>query len=429
MSRGAKRKNSVSATTKGQIPKKINRGNNHCYVRNIYDPDRESDAPIDENVATGFTSSPNKHILSSEAKLEIIQRMQEWRAAGSKTNKSPIASLCAKFKCNRHYPGRLLKKVASVGTIENQWNSVGRPKVFGPELREQILKIVEHNSNQHETSPARKIRSTLMKQCRGRKVPSEATINRAKREMKFRFVKIKTKPLLNKAMMKDRLKYAKTWHKADWSRNVHIDEKWFTEEKSSSLFVEFCKGMKLKKKFKGVQAETRTQLKKLMYLAAVCESGRVKIIKLDWSGYFKVDKNGVQRQGHVDSTFLLPFWKKIHFAAKKLLGPGVINIVLDRASSHTSKCTQLKLAEIFDNVIVQPPKSPDFNLLDAYVFPQLEKKCNKKGAVSHDEIERAVKAVWKTVTKETMQQAVKRVKTNMGESIGQRGGNFYCEGN
>ena len=210
---------------------------------------------------------------------------------------------------------------------------------------------------------------------------------------------------------------------------IHIVEKWFTEVKTQKRKIEVCPGMKVKARFKGVQAETPTQLKKLMYLAAVCESGPIKLFKLDWSKYVKVNKNGVERPGRVDSEFLLPFWEKIHEAAEELLGEGDINIVLDRASCHTSNLTILTLESIFDNVIIQPPKSPDFSLLDAYVFPQLEKKCNEQGALSHDEIDRSVKKAWKTVTHESLQKAVKRVKKNMKECIAQKGGNFYCEGN
>ena len=95
-------------------------------------------------------------------------------------NQSPIASLCAKFKCHRNYPGKLFKLVQKRCTVENQWNKQGRPKVFGPELRDQILKIVQNNSEIHELSPAHKIRATLMKQIRGKIVPCETTIRKIK---------------------------------------------------------------------------------------------------------------------------------------------------------------------------------------------------------------------------------------------------------
>jgi len=32
-------------------------------------------------------------------------------------------------------------------------------------------------------------------------------------------------------------------------------------------------------------------------------------------------------------------------------------------------------------VTPQPPRSSDFNLLDAFVFPAMEAKCNEQGAI------------------------------------------------
>lgn len=92
------------------------------------------------------------------------------------------------------------------------------------------------------------------------------------------------------------------------------------------------------------------------------------------------------------------------------MGPGPLTIVVDRASCHVSKESKEEIGKWFAHIEVQPPRSPDFNLLDASVFPTLEKECNKTGAVTHEQIKKSVASVWKLVTPGAMEKAVRKVK-------------------
>ena len=194
--------------------------------------------------------------------------------------------------------------------------------------------------------------------------------------------------------------------------------------------VEVRRGSPNKSKFTTHKKETQTQLNKLMYLAAVCKKGAVGIWPLDWSHYIKKKPDGSFCRGKVDSVFMQPFWKKIRDKAAKLLGPGPITLVVDRASCHVSAFSKAEILKQFDRLVIQPPQSPDFNLLDASVFPSLERLCNASGAVTHAQIKDAVKAIWKQVTPREMEKAVRRVKKNMNASMSIEqapGGNFYTE--
>lgn len=203
---------------------------------------------------------------------------------------------------------------------------------------------------------------------------------------------------------------------------MHINEKWFTEFKPKKPKVEVRKGSPLKNPFTSHKKETQTQLNKLMYLAAVCKKGAVGIWLLDWSHYFKKNPDGSFRRGKVGSEFLKPFWKKIHDAAIKVLGPGPITTVIDRASSHVSKASKVEISKWFATTEIQPPRSPDFKLLYASVFPTLEKECNKTGAVSHEQIKKAVASIWKQVTPVSME-----VAGNMRKSADLKGGNYFYD--
>ena len=118
--------------------------------------------------------------------------------------------------------------------------------------------------------------------------------------------------------------------------------------------------------------------------------GRILMEELDWSEQTKVLKSG-PRKGQVvpagiDSEFLKPFWPKIHKLAIKVLGPGPVYLMLDRAPAHRSQVTIGEIEAAGFIVVSQPPSSPDFNLLDAFLFPSLERECQKRGAMTHAEI-------------------------------------------
>ena len=250
-----------------------------------------------------------------------------------------------------------------------------------------------------------------------------------KAKLGYRITKVVNKPHLSAKDMADRQVYAARWSKdsASWARVVHIDEKCFPEVKPKKPKVEVRPGSPLKRKFTSHKKETQTQLNKLMYLAAVSRKGAVGIWLLDWSTDFKQNKDGSFRRGRVDSEFMRPFWKKIADKARSVLGPGPLTLVVDRASCHVSRESKKEIAKWFQNIQVQPARSPDFNLLDASVFPTLEKRCNEKGAVTHEDIKKAVKDIWTLVTPDTMEKAVRKVKKNMQKSVKLAGGNYYYD--
>ena len=99
----------------------------------------------------------------------------------------------------------------------------------------------------------------------------------------------------------------------------------------------------------------------------------------------------------VDSEFLKPFWIKIRQAARMKWGAGPLFLCLDRASAHRSKMTIKFLEGLGFTVISQTARSPDFNMLDTFVFPAMERKCNELGALTKEEIRKAVADTWKTV--------------------------------
>ena len=79
------------------------------------------------------------------------------------------------------------------------------------------------------------------------------------------------------------------------------------------------------------------------------------------------------------------------------LGMGPMVIWLDRGSRRIAKATRRKLKELFDHVCLQTPKSPDLSMLDAGVFPWMERQQQRSGATTKEEIRGSVLGVWRAL--------------------------------
>ena len=141
-----------------------------------------------------------------------------------------------------------------------------------------------------------------------------------------------------------------------------------------------------------------------------------------------MNKKGEVVQAKLDSEFLKHFWIKIRQAARRKWGAGPLFLCLDRASVHRSVVTVKFLTHLGFTVISQTARSPDFSMLDAFVFPAMEGKCNQLGALTKEEIRVAVNDTWKEVTATECKEAHKRVLKNMKQAIELKDGNFYKEG-
>jgi len=250
--------------------------------------------------------------------------------------------------------------------------------------------------------------------------------------MKFTVRKVEMKPELNTNMMQERYDFAKRYLKfKGWKITVVIDEKWFTEQKNSTKRIELPKGHISKTPLKCFGPKSKdggpAQLTKVMYLAAISCKGKIGNYQLKFEERTRETKSGNVVKAGVDSKFLLPFWKKIAAASSKTLvlkeGDEMF-LQMDRASCHFTKLTEEELKKVGFTVIKQPPRSPDFNMLDAFLFPTLERECEKKGAVAREEIVATVRSVWAKVTAEECKKAHKRILRNMERAIDLKGGNF-----
>lgn len=220
--------------------------------------------------------------------------------------------------------------------------------------------------------------------------------------------------------MTARLQFAKYWLKYDWSFVVVIDEKWFSEVKAGYKFIQARLDSPLtpEQLFDNRKAETRCQLVKVMYLCAVCIKGSICMIELDWKSFS--DSKGV------NAEYLATICPKVAQAAKQVLGWNApLEIVLDNAPGHKSKFSQKELSKYFKKVHFQPASSPDFNMLDAGVFPYLEREMNKKGAKTKEQTLKAVPEIWKTVTPEMCTNVVARDLVNMKTAIELQGGSYF----
>ena len=77
---------------------------------------------------------------------------------------------------------------------------------------------------------------------------------------------------------------------------------------------------------------------------------------------------------------------------------------------------------------MQPqPTAPDISPLDSAICPFTERVVEVEGALTAEDIHKAVRKAWKKVTPEICKKACLRVRRNMKEVIRLNGGNFYIE--
>ena len=375
--------------------------------------------------------SPGHTLHPWKVRIQCAIGYSHWVLSGSKKSESPFPAWEAEHGIRGNAPARWLQKLLDTGSVHDSWAG-GRPVEFGGEAKGFILNLATDRAQEQKRCSASYLRKKMV-QSGLKKVPSLSTITKLKRAMKFNIIKVILHPTLNESMMGLRLSFARAWVSKDWSRIIVLDEKWFTEEKPGQPVLELPRGMAANDpripRHKAAPKETRTQYTKIMYLTAVCQWGRVMNLLLDTTGHTKTNKKGEEVPAKVDSAFLLPVWGKLMKRVRKIpqLRTGKVYIMLDRASVHRSTVTLEAIKAAGFTVIDQPPRSPDFNLLDAFVFPAMERWCNGLGAITKTEIEAAVGRCYAKITPEMCEQAIRKVKANMGESIKLKGGNFYME--
>jgi hypothetical protein len=103
--------------------------------------------------------------------------------------------------------------------------------------------------------------------------------------------------------------------------------------------------------------------------------------------------------------------------------------LLDRASVHTSKKSAVELDKVFGkgNWALQSPKSPDCNACDVGLFGNASRWMSKKAAETPAEVDKQVKAWWKTVDEPLLRAIDDRVLRNHKKILELKGGNFYDE--
>ena len=111
-------------------------------------------------------------------------------------------------------------------------------------------------------------------------------------------------------------------------------------------------------------AETATQLKKRMFLVGMTEGKKVGHYEVDCTDEDNVTKRGVQAKG-MGSAYFAKLAEQLYNDARTIWPKGNLGIWMDLARAHTG--AQAELEKLFKRgVIAQPPRSPDFNLLECW---------------------------------------------------------------
>ena len=155
------------------------------------------------------------------------------------------------------------------------------------------------------------------------------------------------------------------------------------------------------------------------------EGKKVGYYEVDCTDEDNVTKKGEQAKG-MGAAYFAKLAKKPHKDARKIWPRGKLGIWMDLARAHTG--AQAELEKLFElGVISQPPRSPDFNILDASVFAYLERMQQQHGALSYEDLRNSVEISYKELTDEVVTKVCNAVRANFKVAIKQQGGNWYVE--
>ena len=262
------------------------------------------------------------------------------------------------------------------------------------------------------------------------KVASNSHVLRFK-ATRFETRRVTPKPIVGKVAQEKRYKFSKKYKHHKWTRWIVMDMKWFYEVGAAGHEVEQdLLGPPLPPEllFRAKTGETKTQGLKVMFMACVSEHKKIGLWEMKKEDWAKCKTKGGKPAKGIGVEYFLPFIQKIKVAARKALGPGRIGMWIDNAKAHTAAAARAAFAKHFDDVVFQSPSSPEMNMLDAGVFPNMQAKVDQKNATTTAEIRAAVNAVWEeAVTPEHLHNVANRVRRNMKQVESLKGGNWCKE--
>ena len=152
---------------------------------------------------------------------------------------------------------------------------------------------------------------------------------------------------------------------------------------------------------------------KTMILVAICFDGK-----------FVVD---MLRHGEtVDSVRYVDFLKKVHHTLSRRVDPLTWEDCLlqhDNARLHTSRFTSIFLSSKHVTLIPQPPYSPDFNLLDRWVFTKLENSRRDTNFEDENHVLQLVTDELRGLQEDDLKYQFTKFKTDL-QAIIEAGGNY-----
>ena len=167
-----------------------------------------------------------------------------------------------------------------------------------------------------------------------------------------------------------------------------------------------------------------------MYLPCVTATKPIGFYELDFKSW-NAANNATTKAGKVakgiTAAYLKPVLLKVAKDARKVLGPGPIKFLHDRAPAYQGVAKDEQLQAAFSGgVELVAGKAPDLSHLDAGVCKTMEQYVDRAGALTADEIRTAVQRCWEEkITPDYLTRISKHVRRNMLAVIERKGGNFY----
>jgi transposase len=300
-----------------------------------------------------------------------------------------LEEIATHLGCGRTTVGDTLRRLEATGTTSPRKHP-GKRKIFNPQAQESLKRLVKKDTNRRLTAGQIQV---LWEKKTG-KTTSVKTIRRALRDVGLRSCVARRKPLLTTNHMENRLEWARQhqhWTTHEWRRVLWSDESPFLQFQNNRL----CR----------VWREPDEEF------ALPCLSATVKHSpsRMFW-GCFSYQGLGplVALHGHVTGESHAKTLRRHAFPTMRKFFPRGDGIFQeDNAPPHTSKIATATRVGSGLQFLPWPAQSPDLNPIENLwhdVKTRLYER--KKKPKNLPELERAVKAAWKSIPPERIQALV-----------------------
>jgi transposase len=302
-------------------------------------------------------------------------------------------SIAKKIGCSRTTVGRTLKRWKEHGTVEDLPGRGRKPLL---DITNSNNNIITNTIRKDRKAPARRIRNAIKQNLDV--TISIRTILRLRKQLGFRPVHYRRRPLLTKNAKRKRLQYCLDNIDNDWKDIIFTDECMFILTDEREIIWKRPGSPMVEKPVEEYPA-------KFMVWGGIWFDGRTELCFIE---------------GNVDAK------KYQKLLTQYLVQPQLIEgkeVLQDGARPHTAESTLEYMDEVGIDLIQNPSYSPELNPIEK-VWGWIKHQANEKFPDKLEDFKQLIEKLWNEIPQSVIQQFISHNSTVVNDIIQSEGGSI-----